>query len=1366
MDKQGLQKLCDKVVIAMGDGTSSVRDASANCLVAMIRAHTEAKMAPFLQGLEKPKLEKAIAASKSESSSKVKKTAAESSSSTFPAKIVSAPPEKTNSKPVISVKNTKPKKPSANVSGNVTPLSAIQFEYTDSEAEQEVFSQISGDVLESLSNANWKTRLEGVQKFSDALNQLSLSKAEPFIRVLLIRVGWKEKNFQVTNAMIACFLKLIDVEKGFNRACTLLLAPGLVEKLADSKVKKNASDCLDACVASCSVAFLFSELYSIVNDIKNPKTLSDVVLWQTRIVEKFGCTGLVVNDFSKYVKQLLENSNQLVRTNAVLLVCTIKAAGLNIRGHLNGLGSGILGVLDTELTKTGNMSIKPQNSTLQVEAGSKSSASVEYDVCSSIGNSLLVRMEDTNWKERKAALEEFMDIISTCNTPVSPNLSSELVNSLKTRLTDNNKNLALFSVSICGKLAKVIGKPFDRYLKTFLPSILSHLSDLKQVVRTTVISTITQISNVVGLDVCLPDILGVLNMNQPQSRKEILNWLVEHKNDIVNVDTLLEMLYPVLACLLDKNLDVRKYASQLLAFIAAEVGVTICRKKASESYKGAQLATIIQFLDTLPEDQSPKKAVVHSQKPNLEEFGEISKKPKNMKSSSSGLVTKKEFSEKIGGSLLALDLKLKDSRVSSDKGFLKWAFDSPRREFCELLSEQCRASFSSDLHGLLFSTDHYKEKDYLEGLKQLEDFLKSEEEGKNIAAVANCDIILKYITIRFFDSNTSILKKCIDVLECLFSVLDDVSYSLSDYEAQIFLQFFINKLGDPKETMRIRLRAISKKLGRIYPVSKLLLYFMKGLESKNTRTRIECLDEISWIISRNGSSVFVPAKTVPTIAMYVCDRDATTRNSALSCINEIYLVLGADAFNRYIAKVGDKEKDVINDRLKKVIGNNQPLDTKDKTFGENAGSLVKSSINEETTAKKHFSLELDKLEIFTKPAEKLPFSRSTESSTVNRFSSMDEQINTAILHLASFDSERALDAVRVLEKILSTTPVNSVIREKDLVGIITPLLGATFEQLSDSEQIKSRLCRHFVSVLVHIFSSPESATLVPYPSLEECIRKILFGLVEPRLQSIDSSKNLSRALNMLMVRLIDCCAPNYTFRALLRILKESAIKDMVNNLSEDQVQKKYIELGMKCLWKVTKLIPVYIRDNRLSVDDVLLDIDEFLNDAPPAYWKRRIQQTGDPHIDMPLRTVKTILHEIVNVLGEVVISHAQILKNHESNYTLAYLRQMLVSFDRKQQQVAKEKVSEPSLEVLLDQIFAQIANKDQTKIGIQRLHELRIADPSIEPIVQKKIDSTGFYFQGYIRRGLTNLEQEGLIEQPAAQGTVGGMATSLDGIQI
>ncbi|KAJ3332625.1 Cytoskeleton associated protein 5, partial [Kappamyces sp. JEL0680] len=332
-----------------------------------------------------------------------------------------------------------------------------------------------------------------------------------------------------------------------------------------------------------------------------------------------------------------------------------------------------------------------------------------------------------------------------------------------------------------------------------------------------------------------------------------------------------------------------------------------------------------------------------------------------------------------------------------------------------------------------------------------------------------------------------------------------------------------------------------------------------------------------------------------------------------------------------------------------------------------------------------------------------------------------------------------------------------VLRACDLVGAISPSLNQSFGDLSPSDTISPKICKHLTSLMVQVFSTKESASLVPYQSLETTIRNVLFRLVDPALQTFDSTKSLSRALNMLMVRIIDNCEPNATFRCLLLILREVSVQPSA--FDNGNVQTKYCELVMKCLWKITKVIPNFLNAGLLHVDLLLLEINAFLNAAPPTFWKQKTSETGNPQADMPLRTVKTILHELVNVLNDRVIQFTNILPESQS-HTVNYLRQMLLNVKKKSGTDPTR--TAPQTEAVdfcsqLDAIFAQIADKEETKLGIQRLYDIQKKYPSILPLVNEKLSKTGSYFQGYIRRGLSSMEEKAVT---VSSGTAAKLETA------
>lgn len=62
------------------------------------------------------------------------------------------------------------------------------------------------------------------------------------------------------------------------------------------------------------------------------------------------------------------------------------------------------------------------------------------------------------------------------------------------------------------------------------------------------------------------------------------------------------------------------------------------------------------------------------------------------------------------------------------------------------------------------------------------------------ALIANLDIILKWLTLRFFDTNPSVLLKGIEYLQAVFNMLIDNQYHMLENEAASFVPYLILKV--------------------------------------------------------------------------------------------------------------------------------------------------------------------------------------------------------------------------------------------------------------------------------------------------------------------------------------------------------------------------------------------------------------------------------------------------------------------------------------------------------------------------------------------------------------------------------------------
>ncbi len=170
---------------------------------------------------------------------------------------------------------------------------------------------------------------------------------------------------------------------------------------------------------------------------------------------------------------------------------------------------------------------------------------------------------------------------------------------------------------------------------------------------------------------------------------------------------------------------------------------------------------------------------------------------------------------------------------------------------------------------------HSDFKQHLKAIDTMSKYVDADLEG----LVANLDLILKWVTLRFFETNPSVLLKALEYLNDVFGALADDSYSLHDIEAVSFIPYLVNKVGDPKDQVRNGIRNMFKRLRQVYPSSKLCPYILEGIKSKNAKQRAECLDDIGMMIREYGINVLQPSPpaSLKEMGKQIADRDTAAR---------------------------------------------------------------------------------------------------------------------------------------------------------------------------------------------------------------------------------------------------------------------------------------------------------------------------------------------------------------------------------------------------------------------------------------------------------------------------------------------------------
>ncbi|EFP78682.1 uncharacterized protein PGTG_04638 [Puccinia graminis f. sp. tritici CRL 75-36-700-3] len=423
--------------------------------------------------------------------------------------------------------------------------------------------------------------------------------------------------------------------------------------------------------------------------------------------------------------------------------------------------------------------------------------------------------------------------------------------------------------------------------------------------------------------------------------------------------------------------------------------------------------------------------------------------------------------------------------------------------------------------------------------------------------------------------------------------------------------------------------------------------------------------------------------------------------------------------------------------------------------------------------------------------------------------STDSVVSNAVNHpgvigeILSSDDIRSTDALKSVQADIAEQPDTLISTADAIVDVISTQMKISFENLDASTPpMKLRLCKHLMQTLSTLFDRSQLATAVS----KESLVGILAQLTQRLQETADNSSSehitsLSKVLNMVLIRIFHNADRSACFGALFTVLRMTTI-DMreIEDESELGHRAKYAELVMKCLWKVSKTAKESLEDGTLDVSILLRDIDEFLVSIPPAEWRRRANDNV-PLADMPLRTVKTILQQVVTIYGDAVYDAVSVLKNPQDTFVYQYLFRLLNNSwtaggnpsssraggssrtimssasagarspppafpiprppdttgprrDSKSSAAsfgstalskpvpANESSSEVELNNHLTEIFAKIGSPIDSKKGISDLYHLLKMHPEAHSKVDKWISATGTYFQAYLRRALNNLKAD------------------------
>lgn len=423
-------------------------------------------------------------------------------------------------------------------------------------------------------------------------------------------------------------------------------------------------------------------------------------------------------------------------------------------------------------------------------------------------------------------------------------------------------------------------------------------------------------------------VFEALKTGSPVLRGELYQWLADQLPNVPSKSFPREELsvcVPLLyACLEDRSVDVRKKAADCVLPFMLHLGYESMHKQLDKLKPGSKSvvqAALDKARPNLPVQPLPSKTKKDEPK-GVKTGGALKKEERKITApgKSKGIVKPSSASsrgkkdDEDTSPLLPCN-NAKNQRIIDDQKLkvLKWNFTTPREEFFDLLKEQMTsAGLNKQLVANMFHADF---RYHLKSIEALSEDLH--ENGP--ALTANLDLILKWLTLRFFDTNPSVILKGLEYLSQVFTYLMNSDYTMAEYEANCFIPYLVLKVGDPKDTVRNGVKALFKQICVVYSVTKLFGYLMEGLKSKNARQRAECLECIGVLLETYGSTVMCPSPSsaLKELARHIGDRDNAVRSAALNCVANAYFLEGEKVY-KMIGQISDKDLSLLEERIKRA----------------------------------------------------------------------------------------------------------------------------------------------------------------------------------------------------------------------------------------------------------------------------------------------------------------------------------------------------------------------------------------------------------------------------------------------------------------
>ena len=454
--------------------------------------------------------------------------------------------------------------------------------------------KLGKEIIDSLNSKKWESKKHGFELLNNyletnSLNDMNSNDLFEYIRLKLR--NFKETNFNVNREAINVFATMTK-KKFIHKDNLISIILVYYDKITDTKLKENYLELFHSSLSHVDPNTLLKQVLIKISKKNNAKLLIEYSLLFGKIIEEYNNKDLPYKEMTDFCKTMANNNNPQSRNAATNLICILyKYYGEEIHKLIKDIKESTLKNIEAELSKVTiiekpNTHIKSKKSTRKISSenidnnnlngGEKEinggvnnevKTNIINDISKKITPQILKSISDGKWAEKKDACEQIEKILIDSNMKILPNGLNDLMNLIKKKLMDGNKNIVRMMVNLLTQLIEALKQGFKQWSKYIALNLIPNLSDKNQILRNECQICFDKWVECVGFDSLIIYFPSFLKNDNVEIRTEIMNFIIKYKNKFnkeIGISVFKEMVPNLLLCLQDRSSSVRTQSEEII----------------------------------------------------------------------------------------------------------------------------------------------------------------------------------------------------------------------------------------------------------------------------------------------------------------------------------------------------------------------------------------------------------------------------------------------------------------------------------------------------------------------------------------------------------------------------------------------------------------------------------------------------------------------------------------------------------------------------------------------------------------------------------------------------------------------------------